>query len=103
MKAALSRRVIQRHHEFILFKDEPGRTSSSDWSPIDLTFLSKSRTSDCSSDLGRIAVMKKGAVVTGADQSALGWVIMGKSSLRKGVTGRPSVVKRLQTGLSAQA
>lgn len=32
-----------------------------------------------------------------------GFVIISKSSLRNGVTGRPSTLKRLQIGLSAQA
>jgi|GEM_PF-3712339 len=32
-----------------------------------------------------------------------GLVSISKSSLRKGVTGRPSMLKRLQTGLSDQA
>ncbi len=33
----------------------------------------------------------------------VGLVIISKSSVRKGVTGRPSLLKRLHTGLSAQA
>ena len=38
-----------------------------------------------------------------AATGGFGAVIIGKSSVRKGVTGRPFIVVRLQTGLSAQA
>src|SRR5262249_9173189 len=38
-----------------------------------------------------------------AGLAAFGRVIISKSSLRNGVTGRPSLLNKLQTGLSAQA
>jgi hypothetical protein len=43
------------------------------------------------------------AVAGGGGWIFLGFVVISKSSVRNGVTGRPSVEKRLQTGLSAQA
>ena len=38
-----------------------------------------------------------------APARGLGLVVISKSSVRKGVTGRPSLLKRLNTGLSAHA
>jgi len=40
-----------------------------------------------------------GAGATGG----FGFVVLSKSSVRNGVTGRPSLLKRLHTGLSAHA
>lgn len=51
-------------------------------------------------DRGRCGILR--AVANPAAYS-FGWVIIGKLSLRNGVTGRPSTLYRLHTGLSDQA
>ena len=43
------------------------------------------------------------AAGAGAGTGGFGFVVISKSSVRKGVTGRPSLLKRFATGLSAHA